>query len=90
MQEMSAFGMKKCLSLPSLWWLFFNDEWEVGKGDERIYHYSDECLGDFVLQSINGGKVEAFIQLFDSPLPQNLSNILKRNSIFPEKKYVIS
>ena len=53
MEELTGFGMKNSLTLPSLaneYFINLRDE-----SDENIYTYNDEYMRQFVRQSIKGG-----------------------------------
>ena len=58
MEQITGFGMKNCLSLPSLGWKYYNTS--RSEEDEAIYSYTDKYMRHFVRQSIKGGKVGAF------------------------------
>ena len=63
MEQITNFGMKNCLSLPSLGWKYYNSMREEDDADiEPIYSYNDKYMRHFVRQSIKGGKVGAFNQ----------------------------
>ena len=64
MDSLTGFGMKNCLSLPSLGWKYYNSK--RTKEDEPIYSYNDKYMRHFVRQSIKGGKVGAFNQYYES------------------------
>ena len=60
MEELSIFGMKNCLTLPSLANKYFNN---LGDGnDDLIYTYTDLFMRNFVRESIKGGRFNAFHQ----------------------------
>ena len=77
MQKMTGFGMKGCLSQHFMEWKLFNDQRNVGKGDEKIYSSIDKNLRYFVRQCIKGGKNGAFNKVFESPIVQNVFKIIK-------------
>ena len=60
MGELTGFGMKNSLTLPSLAIKYFNSLGD--ENDEPIYTYSDEFMRDFVRQSIKGGRCSALNQ----------------------------
>ena len=60
MEELTGFGMKNSLTLPSLAIKFFNSLRE--ENDEPIYTYNDEFMRHFVRQSIKGGRCSALNQ----------------------------
>ena len=49
MEELTRFGMKNCLTLPSLANKYFNSLRD--ESDEPIYTYNDEFMGHFVRQT---------------------------------------
>ena len=60
MEELTGFGMKNSLTLPSLAHKNF-----ISLGDENgesIYTYTDTFMRNFVRQSIKGGRCNAFNQ----------------------------
>ena len=57
MEELTGFGMKHCLTLPSLAIKYFNNLRD--ESDEPIYIYNDEYMRLFVRQSIKGGRCSA-------------------------------
>ena len=60
MEEVTNFGMKNSLTLPSLAIKYFNilrDE-----DDEPIYTYTDPFMRNFVPKAIKGGRCNAFNQ----------------------------
>ena len=54
MEELTGFGMKNCLTLPSLANKYFNSLRD--ESDEPIYTYNDEFIRHFVRKSIKGGR----------------------------------
>ena len=64
MEELTGFGMKNSLILPSLAIKFFNILRD--KNDEPIYTYTDPFMRNFVRNSIKRGRCEAFIQHYQS------------------------
>ena len=75
MLSITGFGMKDCLSLPSLGWKNFNSQ--RIEEDEAIYSYTDKYLRHFVRQSIKGGKVGAFNQSYESSISDIIFNTIK-------------
>ena len=65
MQEKTGFGMRNCLWLHSLWWMFCNDENTIGKADERTDSYTEQYTGCFNCHSIKVGKMELSTKLFN-------------------------
>ena len=64
MEEVTGFLMKDCLSLPGLGWKYFNSL--RTEEDEPVYIYNDKFMRRFVRQSIEGGRVCAFIEYYKS------------------------
>ena len=54
MEELTGFGMKNSLNLPSLANKYFNSLGD--ENDEPIYTYNDELIRHFIRQSIKGGR----------------------------------
>ena len=57
MEELTGFGMKNSLTLPSLANKYFNSLRD--ENDEPIYTYKDEFMRHFVRQSVTGGRCSA-------------------------------
>ena len=74
MENTKGFGMKDCLSLPSLGWKYFNSQ--RCEDDEDKYCYTDKYMRHFVIQSIKAGKVGAFNQSYGSVISNDISNII--------------
>ena len=68
--------MKDCLSLPGLGRKYFNSL--RSKEDEPIYTYNDKYMRWFVRQSIKGGRVSAFNQLYKSPVYDDIKKIISK------------
>ena len=63
MEELTGFGMKNSLTLPSLANKFFNS---LGnENDEPIYNYTDPLMRNFVRQSIKGGRCNVLINIIN-------------------------
>ena len=60
MEELTGFGMKNSLTLPSLPNKFLNSL--IGENDEPLYTYNDEFMAHFIRQSIKGGRCSALNQ----------------------------
>ena len=58
MEELTEFGMKNSLTLPSLANKFFNSLRD--ENDEPIYTYTDTFMRNFVRKAIKGGRCNAF------------------------------
>ena len=76
MEELTGFGMKNSLTLPSLANRFFNSLRE--ENDEPIYTYNDEFMRHFVRQSIKGGQCSAVNQYCKSKISQEVFNIISK------------
>ena len=59
-EVLTNFGMKSCLTLPSLANKFFNSFRD--EDDEPIYTYTDLFMRNFVRKAIKGGRCNALIQ----------------------------
>ena len=57
MEKLTKFGLKKCLTLPSLPNKYFNSLRD--ENDESTYTYKDEYMRHFVRQSVKGGRCAA-------------------------------
>ena len=77
MESITGFGMKDCLSLPSLGWKYFNSKRDQPDLIEPIYTYTDKYMRHFVRQAIKGGKVGAFNQIYESKISDNIFDIIK-------------
>ena len=76
MEELTGFGMKNSLTLPSLANKYFNSLRE--ESDEPIYTYNDEFMRHFVRQSIKGGRCSALNQYYKSNISQEVFNIISK------------
>ena len=74
MEEITAFSMKDCLSLPGLGWKYSNSL--RTEEDEPIYIYNDKYMGWFVRESIKGGRVCAFNQYYKSKICDDILKII--------------
>ena len=75
MEQISGFGMKECLSLPSLGWKYFNSKQSRDEADalcpiksEPKYSYSDKFPRHFVRRTIKQSKISAFNQYYESSI----------------------
>ena len=66
MEELTGFGMKKSLTLPSLANKYF--ERLRDENDEQIFTNTDPFMRNFVRQSIKGGRCNAFNQPYKSEI----------------------
>ena len=71
-EELTGFGMKNSLTLPSLANKYFNSLRD--ESDEPIYIYNDEIMRHFVRQSIKGGRCSALNQYYKSNISQEVFN----------------
>ena len=76
MEELTEFGMKNSLTLPSLANKYFNSLRE--ENDEPIYNYNDEYMRHFVRQSIKGGRCSAVNQYYKSNISKEVFNIISK------------
>ena len=60
MEELTGFGMKNSLTLPSFATKYFNSLRD--ENDELIYIYTDPFMRNFVREAIEGGRCNAFNQ----------------------------
>ena len=87
MEQITNFGMKNCLSLPSLGWKYYNSK--RTEEDEPIYSYNDKYMRHFVRQSIKGGKVGAFNQYFESTISDKIFKTISEELNVHGTKYEI-
>ena len=76
MEELTGFGMKNCLTLPSLANKYFNSL--RGESDEPIYTYNDEFMKHFVRKSIKGGRCSALNHYYKSNISLEVFNIISK------------
>ena len=76
MEELTRFGIKNSLTLPSLANKYFNSLRD--ESDEPIYTYNDEFMRHFVRQSIKGGRCSALNQYFKSNISKEVFNIVSK------------
>ena len=76
LEELTGFGMKNSLILPSLANKYFNSLRD--ESDEPIYTYNDEFMRHFVRQSIKGGRCSALNQYYKSNILQEVFNIISK------------
>ena len=76
MEELTGFGMKNSLTLPSLANKFFNS-WR-DENDEPIYTYTNPFMRNFVRKAIKGGRCNAFIQHYKSEISDEVFNIISK------------
>ena len=76
MEELTGYGMKNCLTLPSLANKYFNSLRD--ENDEPIYTYNDEFMRHFVRKSIKGGRCSALNQYYKSNISKEVFNIISK------------
>ena len=76
MEELTGFGMKNNLTLPSLANKNFNSLRE--ENDEPIYIYNDNFMRDFVRKSLEGGRCGNFNQSYKSSTSEEMFNIISK------------
>ena len=76
MEALTGFGMKNCLTLPSLANKYFNSLRD--ESDEPIYTYNDEFMRHFVRKSIKGGLCLALNQYYKSNISKEVFNIISK------------
>ena len=76
MEELTKFGMKNSLTLPSLANKYFNSLRD--ENDEPIYTYTDPLMRNFVRKSIKGGRCNAFNQRCKSEISDEVFNIISK------------
>ena len=76
MEELTEFGMKNSLTLPSLANKYFNSLRD--ENDEPIYTYTDPFMRNFVRKAIKGGRCNAFNQHYKSEISDEVFNIISK------------
>ena len=76
MEELTEFGMKNSLNLPSLASKYFNSLGD--ENDEPISTYTDPFMRNFVRKSIKGGRCNAFNQYYKSEFSDEVFNIISK------------
>ena len=76
MEELTNFGMKISLTLPSLANKYFNSL--RNENDEPIYTYTDPFIRHFVRKSIKGGRCNAFNQHYKSEISDEMFNNISK------------
>ena len=74
MEELTGFGMKNSLTLPSLAIKYFNSL--RVENDEPIYTYTDPFMRNFVRQSIKGGRFTTLNHYYKSTISDEAFNII--------------
>ena len=76
MEELTNFGMKNSLTLPSLAKNYFNSLRD--ENDEAIYTYTDPFMRNFVCKAIKGGRCNDFNQHYKSGISDEVFNIISK------------
>ena len=79
MEELTGFGLKNSLTLPSSankYFISLRDE-----NDEPIYTYNDEFIRHFVRQSVKGGRCSALNQYYKSTIADEVYNIISKELV---------
>ena len=76
MEDLTEFGMKNSLTLPSLANKYFNSLRD--ENDEPIYTYTDPFMRNFVRKSIKGGRRNAFNQHYKSEISDEVFNFISK------------
>ena len=76
MEELTGFGMKNSLILPSVANKYFSSLRD--KNHEPIYTYNDEFIKHFVRQSIKGGRCSTLNQYFKSNISDEVFNVISK------------
>ena len=76
MEEITGFGIKNSLTLPSLANKYFNSLRD--ENDEPIYIYTDPFMRNFVRKSIKGGRCNAFNQHYKCEISDEVFNIISK------------
>ena len=76
MEELTGFGMKNSLTLPSLPNKYFNSLRD--ENDEPIYTYTDTFVRNFVRKAIKGGRCNASNQHYKSEISDEVFNIISK------------
>ena len=76
MEELTGFGLKNSLTLPSLANNYFNSLRD--ENEEPIYTYTDPFMRNFVRKAIKGGRCNAFNQHYKSEFSDEVFNIISK------------
>ena len=76
MEQLTNFGMKISLTLPSLGNIHFNSLRD--ENDEPIYTYFDSLMRIFIRNSIKGGRCNAFNQYYKSEIIDEVFDIISK------------
>ena len=75
-EELTGFGMKNSITLPSLEKIFFKSLRD--ENNEAIYNYNDEFMIHFVRQSIKGGRCLVLNQNYKSNISDEVFNNISK------------
>ena len=75
-EKLTGFGMKNCLTFPSLANNYFNSLRD--ESDEPIYTYNDEFIRHFVRKAIKGGRCSAVNQYYKSNISKEVFSIISK------------
>ena len=78
MEEVTTFGMKNSLTLPSLANKYFNSLRD--ENDEPIYTYTDPFIRNSVRKAIKGSRCNALNQPYISEISDEVFNIISKES----------
>ena len=87
MEELTGFGMKNNLTLPSLANKYFNSLRD--ENDEPIYTYTYPFMRNFARKSIKGGRCNAFNQRYKSEISGEVFNIISKELSVKGNEYEI-
>ena len=76
MKELTNFGMKNSLTLPSLANKYFNSL--RNEDDERNYTFTELFMRNYVRKAIKGGRCNAFNQHYISEISDEVFNIISK------------
>ena len=76
LQELTNFGMKHSLTLPSLAKKYFTSLRD--ENDEPTFTYTNPFMKNFVRQSIKGGRCNAFNQHYKSEFSDEVFNVISK------------
>ena len=76
MEELTRFGKKSSLTLPSLANKYFNSLRD--ENDEPIFTYTDPFMRNFLRKAIKGGRCNAFNQHYKSEISDEVFNFISK------------
>ena len=77
MEELTNFGVKNSLTLPSLANKYFHSLGD--ENDGPFYSYTDPFMRNFVRKAIKGGRCNAFNQHYKSEISDEVFNIIPKD-----------